>query len=121
MTTKNEKGRDSGKSATRKTTKGDGKGTSAEAQRVRLMERLAQGPLDTVEAYVKLGSLHAPRRIMELRREGHPIEMRWIYRFGPDGVPHRVGQYYLAEPIVRETPPLKDGLDLVDMMMAEVA
>jgi hypothetical protein len=54
-------------------------------------------PLDSVDGYMLLGSLHLPRRIMELRRAGYPIEMRWIHRYGPGGEPHRVGQYYLGE------------------------
>lgn len=116
MATKNELGRNSAKSATL-TTEDNVKGTSAEAQRARIIDRLKKGPLDSVDGYMVLGSLHMPRRIMELRREGHPIEMRWIYRFGPEGVPHRVGQYYLAAPSDEEAiHPVRD-VDLVDMMM----
>lgn len=98
MTTRNNKGRNSGKSATpNKTTTCNRKGTSAEAQRARIIAWLRKMPLDTVDAYVLLGSLHVPRRIMELRRAGHAIGMRWIWRYGPEGEPHRVGQYYLGD------------------------
>lgn len=94
-TSRNNKGRNSGKSATQKTTKVNRKGTSAEAQRARILAWLSKMPLDTVDAYTLLGSLHAPRRVMELRRAGYPIGMRWIWRYGPEGKPHRVGQYFL--------------------------
>jgi len=95
MTIPNEKGRNSGKSATpNTTTTSDFKSTSVTAQRARLLKRLRRGPLDSVEGY-RLGFLHLPRRVMELRRAGHQIGMCWVHRHGPDGMPHRVGQYRL--------------------------
>jgi hypothetical protein len=94
---KNAKGRNPRQGATQKTSTVNRKGTSAEAQRARILKWLRKMPLDTVDAYVLLGSLHAPRRVMELRRAGYAIGMRWIWRYGPEGEPHRVGQYFLAE------------------------
>lgn len=96
MTTpKNNKGRASRKDAAPEpTTKSDSKDTSATVQRARVLKRLRRGPLDTVEGY-RLGYLHLPRRVMELRRAGYQIAMCWIWRYGPDGVQHRVGRYEL--------------------------
>jgi Helix-turn-helix domain len=96
MTTpRNNKGRASRKDAAPEpTTKADSKATSTTAQRERLLKRLSRGPLDSVEGY-RLGFLHLPRRVMELRRAGHQIGMCWVHRYGPDGMPHRVGQYRL--------------------------
>lgn len=97
MTTTNDMGRNPRQGATQKTTAINRKGTSAEAQRARILAWLKRRPLDTVDGYVILGSLHLPRRIMELRRAGYPIEMRWIHRYGPEGEKHRVGQYFLGD------------------------
>jgi hypothetical protein len=69
---------------------------SAEAQRARLLAALERGPVDTVHAYRNLDILHVPRRVFELRRQGYPITMSWIWRFTEQGVQHRVGQYSLG-------------------------
>ncbi|BDC38935.1 helix-turn-helix domain-containing protein [Paraburkholderia terrae] len=86
-------------------------GNSTEAQRARILAWLKKRPLDTVEAYTVLGALHAPRRLMELRRAGHPIKMRWVHRYGPDGARHRVGEYFMDEPTPSPQTELFGALD----------
>lgn len=95
MTTRNEKGRNSGKSATQKTTSCNRKSTSAEAQRARLLAALKRGPVDTVHAYRQLDILHVPRRVFELRKAGHFITTSWLWRTTEQGIQHRVGVYQL--------------------------
>lgn len=95
MTTRNNKGRNPGKGATQKTTGANHSGTSAEAQRARLLNALKRGPVDTVHAYRKLDILHVPRRVFELRQAGYPIVLQWIWRVTEQGVQHRVGLYSL--------------------------
>lgn len=87
MTIQIETGRGAGKRVT--------KGTSAEAQRARILDWLRRRPLDSIDCYVLLGALHPARRVMELRRAGHPITTQWIWRAGPEGQPHRVAMYVL--------------------------
>lgn len=57
----------------------------------------SRGELTTREAVVELGIMSLPRRIMELRRDGHEIEMH--YRTSPNGT--RYGVYSLIEEVQR--------------------
>ncbi|ULX55234.1 hypothetical protein A9P79_25700 [Cupriavidus taiwanensis] len=69
---------------------------SSHAQRLRLLEALRAGPVDTVYAYRQLDILHAPRRIFELRQAGHDIALTWVDRLTEQGKWHRVGVYSLV-------------------------
>lgn len=66
-------------------------------QRVLILEALRQGPLSTLEARERLGVLHAPGRVLELRKAGFAIETRTSTKFDSEGRPHRVGLYVLSE------------------------
>ncbi|MDB5776145.1 MAG: hypothetical protein JWP38_2278 [Herbaspirillum sp.] len=94
MTTTNNKGRNACQPATQ-TTCPDSNGTSAEAQRARLLAALKRGPIDTVHAYRILDILHVPRRVFELRGQGYVITTSWISRITEQGFRHRVGLYEL--------------------------
>lgn len=99
MTTENDKGRDSGKSATPKTTKRKFTDNSSEAQRFRLLEALRLGPVTTIEARHTLDILMPAARVHELRHgEGHNIEMIWVRRATAAGNMHRVALYALMPP-----------------------
>ncbi|WP_454731126.1 MULTISPECIES: helix-turn-helix domain-containing protein [Cupriavidus] len=76
------------------------------AQRVRLLDALRVGPVDTVYASRQLDILHPPRRVFELREEGHHIVMTWEDRFTEQGKRHRVGVYSL----VKAMPPAQGEL-----------
>ena len=72
-------------------------GTDAKAkQRAVILEALRAGPLSTLEARERLGVLHAPGRVLELRRAGFKIETQTGTRFDAEGRRHRVGVYVLA-------------------------
>ena len=79
---------------------------SSHAQRVRLLDALRAGPVDTVYACRQLDILHAPRRIFELRQEGHHIVLTWADRLTEQGKWHRVGVYSL----VKAMPPAQGEL-----------
>jgi len=99
MTTTNETGRDSGKSATHKTTKANDKDNSAEAQRYRLLEALKRGPLTTIEIRHDLDIMMPAARVFELRHnENHNIEMHWVSRPTAAGNLHSVAMYVLMPP-----------------------
>src|SRR5579862_3771809 len=99
MTTENDKGRDSGKSATPKTTKRKFNDNSAEAQRYRLLEALRKGPLTTIEVRHDLDIMMPAARVYELRHdESHDIEMIWVNRPTAAGNLHRVALYVLKPP-----------------------
>lgn len=68
------------------------------AQRQRLLDALRRGPVDTVYAYRHLDILHVPRRVLELRQEGHDIATTWAQRATEQGSAHRVGVYVLSKP-----------------------
>lgn len=72
-------------------------GNSAAAQRNRLLAALRCGPVDTQHASRKLDIIHPPRRVFELRKGGHNITTRWVWRITEAGERHRVGQYVLEE------------------------
>lgn len=62
---------------------------SASSQRVRLLERLQLGPVDTITARVELNVLHPAARIQELRESGHPIFTHRQTIHDDQGRPHR--------------------------------
>ena len=62
-------------------------GVSCDQQRARVFQALQFGPLNTFEA--------SPKRIEELRDQGHHIVLHWIRIETEVGVVHRVGQYAL--------------------------
>ena len=72
-------------------------GADAKAkQRALILEALRAGPLSTLEARERLGVLHAPGRVLELRKAGFKIETQTSTRFDAEGRPHRCGVYVLT-------------------------
>lgn len=69
--------------------------TSA-AQRGRLLAALKARPLTTLEARRELDVLHPAARVMELRRDGYPIERAWTHDVTSEGYRHRVARYHLT-------------------------
>jgi Helix-turn-helix domain len=97
--TTNEKGRNPGKDATRKTTRAKFTDNTAVAQRYRLLEALKHGPVTTLEARHGLDILMPATRVHELRHgAGHNIEMLWVDRPTASGNLHRVAMYVLLPP-----------------------
>jgi hypothetical protein len=95
MTTKNETGRSSCKSATQDATTGK-QCNSADAQRARLLAALETGPLTTLDARRDLGILMPAARIHELRhRHGKVITTVWVSRQADNGLTHNVALYAL--------------------------
>jgi len=103
MTTPNGKGRDSGKSATQKTTtRNDSRQASrkeqdmtASAQRKRVLEYLRASPQTTYSLRAH-GISHPAQRVRELIAEGHPITMHPVTAVDSDGFEHcRVAMYSL--------------------------
>ena len=73
-------------------------GTDAkEKQRAVVLDALRAGPLSTLEARERLGVLHAPGRVLELRKAGFKIETQSSIKFDAEGRPHRCGVYVLTE------------------------
>jgi hypothetical protein len=107
MTTPNEKGRNSGKSATRKTTKVDSKDMSAAAQRKRVLEHLRAGS-QTTYSLRKRGISHPAARVRELIALGHLITSSPVVAYDSDGFEHRNVALYS----------LTGELELVDMREA---
>jgi hypothetical protein len=68
---------------------------SKEKQRAVILNALRAGPLSTLEARERLGVLHCPGRVCELRKAGHTIRTTTGTRFDADGRPHRIGVYVL--------------------------
>jgi hypothetical protein len=84
--------------SSRPKTQSDSNFNSAKSQRERLMTSLrAQGSCSSIEATHKLDIIHPPRRIMELRNEGHRIDTVWSYEPTECGRVHRVGRYHLIK------------------------
>ncbi|WP_084312177.1 helix-turn-helix domain-containing protein [Desulfobulbus elongatus] len=68
---------------------------SAEAQRGRILSWLRRDSLTTLEARRALDVMHPAARVMELRRQGHPIETVWTDELSDAGGWHRVARYIL--------------------------
>lgn len=77
---------------------------TAEEQRVRVLERLRQGPLTTLAARSELDVLHPAARVMELRGEGYCIETLRSREYSECGQLHTVARYVLL--------PAGDGMSL---------
>lgn len=75
------------------------KNTSAEHQRNRLLERLMEGAVTTIEARRDLNVMMPAARIKELRNAGHNIQTQRITMADDQGNKHsRVALYYLSTP-----------------------
>lgn len=73
-------------------------GEAAKArQRALVFDALRAGPLSTLDARERLGVLHSPARVLELRKAGHRIETRMETRFDAASRPHRCGVYHLVQ------------------------
>jgi hypothetical protein len=71
-------------------------GNSKAAQCERILEALHSfGSVSTVECSRYLDIVHLPRRVMELRKDGHSITTTWRTDYTEAGEPHRVGRYVL--------------------------
>lgn len=70
---------------------------SASSQRVRILARLRQGPLTTVEARRGLDVMHPAMRILELRRRGHAIYTEMTRQETAPGRWHVAGKYVLMK------------------------
>jgi hypothetical protein len=68
---------------------------TVEAQRCRILARLRQGPLSTLEARADLDVLHPAARVMELRGEGHCIKTLRTHEHSACGQLHTVARYVL--------------------------
>jgi len=94
-TTTNEKGRDSGKSATPKTTALNSRDMSSEAQRKRVLEHLRASPKTTYNLRA-LGISHPAARVRELVARGHRIRTERITAVDSDNYTHHgVARYVL--------------------------
>ena len=65
---------------------------SAESQRQRILNWLAQKPLTTLEARQHFDVM----RVLELKRAGHEIQTVWVNDLSSVGKVHRVGKYILT-------------------------
>lgn len=68
---------------------------TAEEQRVRILARLRQGPLNTLRARSELDVMHPAARVMELRAQGHIIETLRTREYSECGQLHCVAHYVL--------------------------
>ncbi|TAM08290.1 MAG: hypothetical protein EPN70_00685 [Paraburkholderia sp.] len=106
MTSKNEKGRNPQQGATQKTSAVNSTGNSLAAQRARILDFLRRrGALSTLDARHEIDVMHPAARVMELRRQGHPILTNWAREMTPEGGTHRVAQYRL----MRAAPGMQRG------------
>jgi hypothetical protein len=83
MATTNEKGRDSGKSATPKTTTSDSRDMSSDAQRKRVLDYI-RSPKTTYNLRA-LGISHPAARIRELMALGYRIRVERVTAVDSDG------------------------------------
>lgn len=79
--------------------------TTAEAQRLRILEALKSGPKTSY--YLRgIGCYQCPTRILELRRRGHEIETARVNVLDAEGYFHpRVALYTLVKPRAGKTAP----------------
>lgn len=84
-----------GKEAALKALRDEFKGTDGNSQSRRLLAALTQFPITTFEAMRLLDVYHAPARVLQLRKAGHPIQTHWQTVTTEAGVTHRVGMYVL--------------------------
>jgi hypothetical protein len=70
--------------------------TTLDAQRKRILDWLCAGKtLNTFQAREILDVMHPSGRVMELKRKGWRIKMRWI-NVDKGLSNHRIGQYFLS-------------------------
>ena len=69
--------------------------TSFQEQRARMLERLRERPVSTIEARRDLDILHPAGRVMELRKVGHQIHTVTINEQTEHGRRHKVARYVL--------------------------
>ncbi len=72
-------------------------GSSAAAQRQRILSWLVTAPLTTIQARSYLDILHPAGRVMELRKKGYKIQTVWVEDITEAGIFHRVAKYILAK------------------------
>ena len=71
--------------------------TSGSAQRIRLLARIKQGPVDTFTAIRELNILRPGARISELRAAGHPINTHLATMTDDQGRTHHgIALYYIG-------------------------
>jgi len=70
-------------------------GTSNRAQCARIREALSQFNLTTFDAMRHLDCYDPRARVMQLRRQGEPIDTHWQVIHTESGDRHRVGLYVL--------------------------
>jgi hypothetical protein len=75
---------------------------SAHSQRMRLLHRLHQSNLTTIEARRDLDILMPAARVFELRARGHDIATFWTEGTTDCGRKHRIARYVLMQGISHE-------------------
>ncbi len=75
---------------------------SAPSQRMRLLRRLRESNLTTIEARRDLDILMPAARVFELRAIGHDIATVWTNASTDCGRTHRIARYVLAREAGRE-------------------
>ena len=71
-------------------------GVSGHQQRARIIAALQIGPVTTYELMRILDCFDPRPRVLELRAEGHRIDLHWVYAETEQGQTHRIGQYVLT-------------------------
>lgn len=71
--------------------------TNTTAQNQRLLDRLRQGPITSLEAIKSLDIVRPASRVYDLRSEGHKIMTAWSWD-RINGADHRVARYVLMPP-----------------------
>jgi hypothetical protein len=71
---------------------------SAHSQCLRLLARLKQGPVNTVEARHELDILGVAQRIWDIRHKmGYEVKTFWQTGSNPGGSSHRIALYVLSQ------------------------
>ncbi|SDW16319.1 helix-turn-helix domain-containing protein [Nitrosomonas oligotropha] len=70
-------------------------GDDAKQQCARLLQALKMYSINTYEASRGLGVYHPPARVMQLRKNGYPVDTVWQTIVAENGDTHRVGCYLL--------------------------
>ena len=69
--------------------------SSFQEQRLRMLERLRERPVSTIEARRDLDILHPAGRVLELRRVGYQIHTITLNEQSESGGRHKVARYVL--------------------------
>lgn len=75
----------------------DFSGNSAKVQCKRFIEALSRFKINSFEASRHLNIYHPPARILELRKQGYPIDTVWESVEAENGIVHRVACYVLSK------------------------